>query len=198
VGKGLRTYSSEVYVELIANGQRMSNALPVDVTLTSSDPGCALAGDVSHKVIVPAGQGYAYFQVAGMGLGACRVIPSATGYLAAQELDVSVIKPILRFNGLSTALNVGSTDDFTVSIEAPGATYSQSQTAIEPIGIALTSAVPNVATVTSTITIPANQYGSDNARVTATGVGSTTVTASGATVGSDITPLTSPIITVNP
>jgi hypothetical protein len=191
VGKGLKTHPSEVAVCQTADGHPVRGATILAVQLACAATNVCM---VPASVSIPAGTSCVNFQISGTGLGSTRVVPFATGHLVAQELDVSVVTPNLRFNGLLAALNAGATDDFTISIETPGAAYSQSQTAIDPIPIALTSATPSVATVTASVTIQGGQTTSGNARITAVGAGTTTLTAS----GSDINPSTSPTVTVGP
>ena len=188
VAKGMNTYMYEVYLRRTVNGNAFygMDALPVSLHCASS-----AVCTVPATATIPAGQHQTTLVVTGTGLGATKVIPSATGYLGAQELDVTTITPQLVLSGIPASLGAGATANFSVSLHTPGADYPNNQTAAVPIPIDLTSAQPSVATVPALITVSAGSR-TASATLTATGVGTTTVTASGV----DLVPVSSGTITV--
>ncbi len=188
VGKGMDTYAYEVYLRQTVNGSTFYGATAVTVSLNCASSAVCT---VPATATIPAGQYQTTLVVTGTGLGATKVIPSATGYVGVQELDVTTITPQLALSGIPASLGAGATANFSVSLHTPGADYPNNQTAAVPIPIDLTSAQPSVATVPAQITVSAGSR-TASATLTATGAGTTTVTASGV----DLVPATSGTITV--
>ncbi len=190
VGKGLKTYSNEVYVSRVVDGANFNGVDAVTISLTCSSSAICT---VPASVVIPAGSASVYFAVSGVDLGNTTVTANAIGYNAAQDLPVSVIKPQLVFNGISNP-KVGAQTNVTLYLSTPGANYSSSQTATSPLTVNLTSSAPGVATVPASTAIPVGSNDSVSAPLTAVGVGTTSLTASGA----DLSSATSSVITVNP
>jgi hypothetical protein len=151
VGKGLNSYSQEVYVYRTVNGTNLNGTSAVTVNLACSS---TVICNVPATVTIPAGQYRIYFTVTGAGVGSTTVTASASGYSATQDLSVNVVTPQLNFSGPSNT-TVGHMSNFNVHMTTPGAYYSGNQAAASAISVNLTSSAPGVATVPSTTTIPA-------------------------------------------
>ena len=93
VGKGLYSYSSELYVERLINGVVSNGADAVTVNLR-----CVAAQicETPATVTIPAGQSYAYISVSGLELGSTQIEATAEGATAATPLPVQVIVPQVR------------------------------------------------------------------------------------------------------
>jgi hypothetical protein len=191
VGKGLNGYLYEVYVYRTLNGAYYSGPDALTVTLACTTTAVCT---VPVSVTIPANSASAYFQVTGVGVGSTTVTASATGYSSIQDLNVSVVTPVLQFSGLATSLRIGNVAPFQLQTYVPGAVYANSQGVVSEITINLTSAVPGVASVTPSVTITAGQTTSGPAQLTGVGVGTTNITASAL----DFNPATSPAVTVSP
>ena len=193
VGKGLNTYSQEVYVYRAVNGTAASGTDALTVNLSCSSVSIC---KVPATVTIPAGNYYTYFRVEGTGLGNATVTASAVGYNSPpQDLAVNVILPQLNFSGPSNTTVTGKQNVY-VYLTTPGATYTGSQTAAKAITVNLTSSAPGVATVPATVTIPidSTQNSYNTAQLTGVAVGTTTLTAS----GSGLLSANSNVITINP
>jgi hypothetical protein len=146
VGKGLKNYSSEVYVYRQADGSNYSPNQALTVYLSSSDSSKA---SVPATVTIPAGSYFKYFQVTGVDFTngtPVTIDATATGYSApATKLATSVVAPVLNLNGLAGTRSVGSArDDFRVYVTVPGAVNPNSQTAAAdlPIDLAIVNDSP--------------------------------------------------------
>jgi hypothetical protein len=139
VGKGLNSYSQEVYVYRTVNGTNLNGTSALTVNLTSSD---ASKANVPATVTIPAGQYRTYFKVRGVDLTngvPVTIDATAAGYTApATKLAVNVVNPTLTINGLNGNRSTESgRDDFYISLSTPGAYYSGSQTAAVDLPIAV-------------------------------------------------------------
>jgi len=190
VGKGLNTYSSEVYVYRAVNGTNLSGVNAITVNLACSSLAIC---NVPATVTIPAGSYSAYFKVTGVDLGNTTVTANAAGYTATQDLAVDVITPQLQFSGLA-GTKVGSQSSFRVYLSTPGAIYSGNQTAVGTFSVSLTSSAPGVATVPATVDILPGSANSVAAKLTGISAGTTAITAS----GSGLSSVTSSAITINP
>lgn len=190
VGKGLNTYSQEVYVYRAANGQPSSGDEALTVNLACSSPAVCR---VPASVTIPAGSSSVYFRVEGVDLGNTTIVASAVGHTLVQELAVSVITPGLFFSGPSGTA-IGGQSNFYIYLTVPGAYYSSNQTAVGDMTINLTSSAPDVATVPATVLIRSGQNLSDMAKLIGVGAGKTTITAS----GSGLSSAASSAITITP
>jgi len=175
VGKGLRTYVSEVAVLRSVGGQQLFGAAPLTVNLSCSSTAIC---SVPATVTIPANADRVTFLLTGLDIGTTTVTATAVGYNSIQDLNVNVIEPTLVVSGLVSTRAVGQTDAFNIQMTTPGANWAGNQTAVDAIVINLTSSAPDVGTVPSTVTIAAGATDSPNATFTATGAGTTTVTAS--------------------
>jgi hypothetical protein len=175
VGKGLRTYISEVAVTRSVNGQQLFGAAALTVNLSCSSTAIC---SVPATVTIPANADRVTFLLTGLDIGTTTVTATAVGYNPIQDLNVNVIEPTLVMSGLVSTRTIGQTDAFNIGTSVPGANWSTNQTAAEAIVVNLTSSAPDVGTVPATVTIAAGATSSANATFTATGAGSTTVTAS--------------------
>ncbi|MCL7421506.1 MAG: hypothetical protein M8364_11440, partial [Methylobacter sp.] len=191
VGKGLRSYSSEVSVSRVVNDAAFAGAEAAMVNLACSS---TVICSVPASVTIPANSSSVNFQVTGLELGNTTITASANGYNSpAQDLAVSVVKPALKFSGPGNT-TVGGKANFSVRLTTPGATYPNNQTAISPITVNITSSAPAVATVPDILTIALGNTGSNTGQLTGVAAGTTTLTAS----GPDLQTATSSVITVNP
>ena len=174
-GMGLRTYISEVYVYRAVNGTGFNGTAAVTVNLSCSSTAICM---VPATVTIPANQDSVNFQVAGMGVGTTTITATAIGYNPVQDLNVTVVQPMLRLNSFVTTRAVGQTDAFSIGTTVSGATYASDQSAVAPIVINLTSSSPDIGTATTPVAIAAGSVLSGNSTFTATSAGTTTVTAS--------------------
>lgn len=177
VGKGLRTYSSEVYVRRMVNGSSFAGTAPLTVNLTCSSSAVC---KVPTSVTIPADAAYVYFTVEGVAIGSTTVTATAPGYAATTDLKINVVAPTVLLSGLSASGTVGGKDDFTVYFQTPNAEYSGSQPAVAPLSVNLTSSNPDVASVPASVTVAAGSTSSGSVDLTGVAPGTTTVTASGA------------------
>lgn len=131
VGKGLRTYVSELSVQRKTDGVDYAPAQGLTVTFAASD---AAKLGVPATITIPSGQSSATFTVSGVDLTATPVTvdATATNYTApATKLSVSVVAPQVGFVGLDAARNTTSLrDGFQIAVVVPGAGYPNSQTAV--------------------------------------------------------------------
>lgn len=190
VGKGLMTYSDEVYVYRAANGTEFQGSAAVTVSLACTS---TVICSVPPTVVIEAGTGRAAFKVTGIGLGNTTITATAVGYSASQDMPVSVIAPSVVL-GAPTAVAIGQKGDLSFYFNTAGAYYASSQTAAKDIVVNMTSSAPGVATVPASLTVKMGSRSSESGYVTGVSAGTTTVTAS----GSDINSVTSGVITVSP
>ncbi|MBD9584416.1 hypothetical protein IB269_23755, partial [Delftia sp. DLF01] len=133
VGKGLYSYSSELYVERLINGVVSNGADAVTVNLR-----CVAAQicETPATVTIPAGQSYAYISVSGLDLGSTQIEATAEGATAATPLPVQVIVPQVRVVSLDGQRSTSSLrDNFYVVLSVPGAYWSDNQNAIKPMTV---------------------------------------------------------------
>jgi len=131
--------------------------------------------------------------ITGVAVGSTRIRLSAPGHLIGvnSELDVRVIHPKLALSGVPGYLFPGVTAGFNVRINVPGSFSFPEQQVAGDVTINLTSAVPSVASVTTSFVIPSGaNSGSGNLLGIASGF--TTVTAS----SPNVIPVTSATVTV--
>jgi trimeric autotransporter adhesin len=190
VGKGLKTYSQDVYVARSVDGTQFNGTADVIVNLSCS---AATVCSVPASVTIPKGSSYIYFRIDGIGIGNTTITATAVGYVSSPGLPVEVKKPQLTLNSLS-GTTVGNTDSFTVGLYVAGAVRPSSQTAREAITVDLASSSPGVATVPVTATIEKDKSASISLNLSGVAPGKTTVTAS----ASDFESTTSGDITISP
>ncbi|MBD9579762.1 carboxypeptidase regulatory-like domain-containing protein, partial [Delftia sp. DLF01] len=191
VGKGLYSYSSELYVERLINGVVSNGADAVTVNLR-----CVAAQicETPATVTIPAGQSYAYISVSGLDAGSTQIEASAAG-MDPVYLNAETVAPTLRLQSAPASLAEGQRAAYiSVSAEVPGAYWSTNQYPLAPLTITFTSSVPSVGTITDSVTWNANSGNSGYATFTAVAPGTTQITAS----SPGFTPATSGPITVNP
>jgi hypothetical protein len=190
VGKGLKTYYDEIYVQRAVNGAVFNGSEALIVNLACSSTAICT---VPASVVIPAGQSQVYFQVSGVDLGSTTITASAVGYIATQELPVKTIAPQIVMSGPGNT-TVGGLSNVSVYLSVPGAAYSSSQLALSAINVNLTSSAPGVATVPATLTIPIGSTSSNSGNLKGVAAGTTTVTAS----GTGLLSTTSGLITISP
>ena len=132
VGKGFNNYLYTIYVQRVVDGQLVSTAEPLTVSLTSSAPSKVA---VPATVTIPANQSQVHFQLTGVDLTdgtPVTIDATADGHTTpATKLTVTTITPTLTFNSLDSVRSVGSArDDFRVYARVPGAVYPDDQTAV--------------------------------------------------------------------
>lgn len=131
VGKGLRTYASELSVQRKTDNLDYAPAQALSVALMASD---AAKLGVPATIIIPAGQSAVTFAVSGVDLTGTPVTvdATATNYTApATKLSVSVVAPQIGFVGLDAARNTTSLrDGFQIAVVVPGAGFPNGQTAV--------------------------------------------------------------------
>lgn len=200
VGKGLSPYLYEVGVQRMVDGVAFNGTDALTVTISSSDPSRAVAGEV----VIPAGQSIGYVRVVGVDLtsgSAVKLVASAAGYVSTSvPLQVSVVQPRFQFSALDTSRTPASArDDFYLETYVDGSTYPTLQTAAAPLRVALSvvdaqpagnvssfhSALTGGAAVDSATIAAGSQYsntvfvetpragGSYKVRATATGIAAT-------------------------
>jgi hypothetical protein len=170
VGKGLR--SSAPLARWAGFGAEAAvDSLAIATSCTAASVCAAPA-----SVLLPAGTSSVTVPVTGVQLGATRLTAAAAGPLFA-EVDVRVVKPTLELISLPASLIAGQSIPFQVKLLVPGSGDSE-QTAIAPVSVTLTSAAPGVASVTSSVVIPADANVSADAMVQPHASGFTTITAS--------------------
>ncbi|MCD9026835.1 hypothetical protein LDO26_01210 [Luteimonas sp. BDR2-5] len=121
LGKGL-TYRWAVEVERIANGQRIYSEEPLQITLTSDDPGKV---SVPETVTIPAWSSSTYIELTGVGLTGgipVTVDAAASGYSSpSTKLQVTTVPPVLWLDSLDDERSPSSApDDFYVYLDVPG------------------------------------------------------------------------------
>ncbi|WP_332673681.1 hypothetical protein [Comamonas sp.] len=135
VGKGLTTYGSEVRVQRLLNGVVSAGAEPVVVNLR------CVATDVCTTpatVTIPANQYSISLKVSGVEVGSTQLEATADGATSATPMPVEVVTPTMVFSSLDGTRSTSSIrDDFSISLQVPGAYYSNSQTATSPIAVHL-------------------------------------------------------------
>ena len=135
LGKGLYNYVYEFYVQRLINGVVSNGADAVTVNLR------CVAEDVCKApatVTIPAGQSTAYIQVTGVGVGTTQIVATAEGAAAAVPMPVEVIQPQLVIHSLDGQRTTSSLrDDFSFSLQVPGASYSGNQYTASPLAINL-------------------------------------------------------------
>jgi hypothetical protein len=141
-------------------------------------------------VTIPAGQGYAYFQVEGVEVGATTISATTVGYQDA-DFSLDVVMPTLSFSNLPGSLKTGQTANFTIIAAVPG---GLNQAASTDVTFTVTSAVPGVANVSGTPILRAGTASSTPMTLNGIALGTTTVTAS----ASGFVPITSSAITIQP
>ena len=135
VGKGLKAYEAEVYVQRLINGQAAGGAEPLTVNLRCVAENICT---VPATVTIPANQSYAYVQVSGVELGATQIEATASGADAATPAPVEVIAPQVLFNSLDGTRTTASVrDNFRVNLRVPGAYWPEYQYPIQPMTINL-------------------------------------------------------------
>ncbi|HCY5196657.1 TPA: hypothetical protein O1W66_002909, partial [Staphylococcus aureus] len=133
VGKGLYSYYNELYVERLINGVVSNGADAVTVNLR-----CVAAEicETPATVTIPAGQSRAYINVGGLELGSTQIEATAEGATAAMPVPVEVIAPQVRIEGLDGQRSTSSLrDSFYVVLSVPGAYWSDSQNATQPMTV---------------------------------------------------------------
>ena len=99
VGKGLKTYIHELYVQRLINGQAAAGGDPVVVHLRCmSQDVCR----VPESVTIKANERYVYIPVTGVGLGSTQIEATAEG-MAAATVPVEVIAPQVVFDEIGRA-----------------------------------------------------------------------------------------------
>jgi hypothetical protein len=142
LGKGLYNYVYEFYVQRLINGVVSNGADAVTVNLR------CVAEDVCKApatVTIPAGQSTAYIQVTGVGVGTTQIEATAEGAAAAVPMPVEVIQPQLVIHSLDGQRTTSSLrDDFSFSLQVPGASYSGQPIRCVPAGdqLSLTDQAP--------------------------------------------------------
>ncbi|WP_133248146.1 hypothetical protein [Comamonas sp. JNW] len=191
VGKGLYTYTSEVYVERLINGVVSGGADAVVVNLR------CVASEVCstpQTVTIPAGQSRAYFFVTGLDTGSTQIEASAAGFTSG-VVTTETITPLLLLNGAPSALRVGQTyTNIYVAAQVNGAYWPNSQYPAVNLSVTFTSSIPSIGTVTNTATWAKEAGSSARPTFTAISPGTTQITAS----SPGFVPATSGVITVNP
>jgi hypothetical protein len=139
VGKGLQSYTYEVYVYRSVNGNSLNGTDPVTVNLTSGD---STKASVPATVTIPAGQYYTYFPVTGVGLTngtPVTIDATATGYNApTTKLAVNVVNPTMSIDNVdANRATTSARNNIRIQLYTPGANYSGSQTAVADIPINL-------------------------------------------------------------
>ncbi len=133
VGKGLYSYYNELYVERLINGVVSNGADAVTVNLR------CVAAEICQTpatVTIPAGQSRAYINVGGLELGSTQIEATAEGATAAMPVPVEVIAPQVRIEGLDGQRSTSSLrDSFYVVLSVPGAYWSDSQNATQPMTV---------------------------------------------------------------
>ena len=146
VGKGLKNYSSEVYVYRAVNGVSNSGTEALTVNLASSD---ATKVSVPATVTIPAGSDYAYFQVTGVDFTngtPVTIDATAAGYTSpATKLAVNTVAPVFNFSEVDANRSPASARDMVrFYVTTPGAAYAYNQMAAADlrIDLAIVSADP--------------------------------------------------------
>lgn len=199
VGKGLRTYASELSVQRKTDGVDYAPVQALNVSLSGSD---AAKLGVPATVTIPSGQSAVTFTVSGVDLTSTPVTvdATATNYTSpVTKLSVSVVAPQIGFVGLDAARNTTSLrDGFQVAVVVPGAGFPNSQTAVADTAfdLSLVDASPadiipgfftaaSGGTATSQVTLRSGQTMSDTVHIgTPTAGGSYKIRASAAGIGS--------------
>jgi hypothetical protein len=200
VGKGLRTYQVEVYLNRNSGANSYSPNEAVTVTLTSSD---TTKVTVSPTVTIGANSSYAYFYVTGVDLTngtPVTIDASADGYISpSTKMSTTVIAPVFTLSSLDTTRTPASArDDFSISMTTPGSSYTGNQTAASNIAVDLSIIEANPSdivsgfynassggTLVNQLTIPAGSTGSSSFYVgTPSGAGTYKVNASAAGIAS--------------
>ena len=134
VGKGLKMYPYELYVQRLVDGKPAAAGESVVVRLRCvSQDVCR----VPEAVIIKASENYAYVPVTGVGLGSTQIEAQAEG-MAAVTMPMEVIAPQVVFDRLDGARTTASVrDDFWMRLRVPGAHYQDSQTAEQPLTVQL-------------------------------------------------------------
>ena len=191
VGNGMRSDSIMVYR---AVGPYFDFEAPASALVIT--PSCEASSicSVPSTITIAAGEISQALPITGTALGGTRVTVSALGYSteAHGDIPVSVVKPELSLVNVPEFMTAGGTDLFQVQVQVP-ASNDQNQTAASAISLSLTSAVPSVAMVTSTVAIPSGAVISGVAELSAIAAGFTTITASGV----NLQPVTSQTIAVS-
>lgn len=142
LGKGLKNYIWELYVERTVNGTRFNGSEALTVHLACASATLCTGGQVT----IPAGQGYAYFQVSGVEVGNTELKATANGYGDATGFKVNVVNPELEFINLDGSRSLASVrDDFYLRFKVPGAYYAYSQTAAVDAAVSLSLSEQNPA-----------------------------------------------------
>ncbi|MDR1529858.1 MAG: hypothetical protein LBS40_05615 [Burkholderiales bacterium] len=190
VGKGMKTYGSEVSVQRTADGKAYNGTESLVVTLVSSSEAIF---KVPVTVTIPSGSSSVYFPIEGVDLGSAIVIASANGHTYVDDLNVRVVIPQLVFTGLSN-IRVGEKSNFGFYMNVPGAYYSTNQMPTSGFTIHLSSSAPGVATVPAATAYPANSNYSNYVDLTGVSPGQVVITASGTDLGTAV----SNVITISP
>ena len=134
VGKGLKMYPYELYVQRLVDGKPAAAGESVVVRLRCvSQDVCR----VPEAVIIKASENYAYVPVTGVGLGSTQIEAQAEG-MAAVTMPMEVIAPQVVFDRLDGARTTASVrDDFWMRLRVPGAHYQDNQTADRPLTVQL-------------------------------------------------------------
>lgn len=183
VGTGMRSTSVSI---------RRSEATASDLVISLACTSPSIC-DVPATIILPADARSVDVPITGVAVGSTRIRLSAPGHLIGvnSELDVRVIHPKLALSGVPGYLFPGVTAGFNVRINVPGSFSFPEQQVAGDVTINLTSAVPSVASVTTSFVIPSGaNSGSGNLLGIASGF--TTVTAS----SPNVIPVTSATVTV--
>lgn len=169
LGKGLKTTSQRLLMRT-ALGQQITQGDLV-VNLRCEDPAIC---SVPATVTIPAGASSVGFVVTGINLGQTNVIASAPAFDPPTPLPVEVITSHLIFTTIPS-LSPNGNGIITVGLGFAGP-FSPIPYAANDIIVSLTSSSPGVATVTSSVTIPAGSS-TASAQMQSVTLGTTTVTA---------------------
>jgi hypothetical protein len=146
VGKGFKTYSQEVAVQRVVNGNAFNGTDALTISLTSSDPSKVRVPDT---VTIPANNSTVYFYVSGIDFTngtPVTIDAAAVGHKApTTKLSNTVVAPAFSFTSLDTNRSTASgRDEFYIYFTVPGAYYSSNQTAIADtqIDLSIVNAAP--------------------------------------------------------
>jgi plastocyanin len=163
--------TAQMYVSL-----PFTNDSAVTVALGVTDPTVL---SVPPSVVIPARQGYVYFNVIGQGAGSASVTATASIAKAGSSSAILVGQPKL-FISATTIMNAGQRTGFQVYSQDP---QGNNRAVTAPLTITLSSSSPAHTTFDSaTVTIPANNYYA-NAGVVFDTAGVYTITASASANG---------------
>jgi hypothetical protein len=132
VGKGFKTYSSDLSVRRLVDGRASSALSPLAVTLASSD---ASRIRIPAMITIPANASSVSFQAEGIDVTDTPVMidASALGHTPPEtKASMSVVMPQFTVTGLATSRSVGAAlNGVYLSVNVPGAYYGHQQTILQ-------------------------------------------------------------------